>query len=239
MAQQQSWSVVVFCFNEVETLSSVIEAVQGFLKKINCEKSEIIVVDDGSTDGSVERIKEAEEKYRNIKTVFHPQNKGIGHALRSGYFNAQYENITAVPADGQFDVNELLPFAMVEPNTFISFYRKDNTIYSIQRNILSYFNKKINAFFMGIHLKDVNWVKIYKREALTKLDLKLESSLIESEICSKLLLEGSQVVETISVYHQRRAGQSKGASAKIVVQALKETLKLIFIIILFRLKKHR
>lgn len=90
---------------------------------------------------------------------------------------------------------------------------------------------------MGIYLRDVNWVKIYKRGALINLDLKLQSSLIESEICSKLLITKHKVTESVSIYHQRKFGKSKGASAKIVWQALKETLKLIFVIFLFRLKK--
>ena len=89
---------------------------------------------------------------------------------------------------------------------------------------------------MGIDLRDVNWVKIYKREAILNLDLKLKSSLIESEICSKLLIKKNKAIETISVYHQRKFGVSKGASTKVVVQALKETAKLIFVIFLFRLK---
>ncbi len=239
MAQQQSWSVVIFCYNESGTITSVIDSVHNFLNKINCTQSEIIIVDDGSKDGSVEKIKEAEKRYPNIKAIYHPKNLGIGQALKSGYFNAQYENITAVPADGQFDVNELIPFFNIDLNTFISFYRKENTIYSLQRNILSYFNKKVNSIFMGIDLRDVNWVKIYKREAIVNLDLRLKSSLIESEICSKLLIRKNRAIETISVYHQRKSGVSKGASTKVVVQALKETIKLIFVIFLFRLNAHK
>lgn len=234
--QQQSWSVVVFCYNEAGTVMSVIESSLDFFQKINCADYEVIVVDDGSTDGSTDIIRKGEKKYPNIKAIYHDKNKGIGQALRSGYFNAQYENITAIPADGQFDTNELIPFANINTNSFVSFYRKENTIYSLQRNILSYFNKKVNSFFMGIYLRDVNWVKIYKREAFIKLDLKLKSSLIESEICSKLLLNHHKAIETVSIYHQRKFGVSKGASAKIVWQALKETIKLIFVIFLFRLK---
>ena len=87
---------------------------------------------------------------------------------------------------------------------------------------------------MGIRLRDVNWIKAFKTNELKSFDWKLTSSLIESELCSKLLIKGNSVIEVVSVYHPRQAGMSKGASLKIVIQALKETLKLIFIISFFK-----
>ena len=89
---------------------------------------------------------------------------------------------------------------------------------------------------MGMRMRDVNWVKAFKTEKIRSFDWKLTSSLIESELCSKLIAKGNTVVEVDSIYHPRLAGVSKGASVKIVIQALKETLKLIFIIFFFKRK---
>lgn len=95
---------------------------------------------------------------------------------------------------------------------------------------MSIVNKKINAYFIGIHLHDVNWVKAYKTNEIKSFEWKISSSLIESELCAKLILRGNKVIEVSSVYHPRVAGVSKGASIKIVIQALKETIKLIGVI---------
>ena len=76
-------------------------------------------------------------------------------------------------------------------------------------------------------MHDVNWVKIYKNEGLKSLDLRIKSSVVESEICAKLLLEGYEIKEYKSRYLDREGGKSKGASLKIVVQAAKEVLKLV------------
>jgi hypothetical protein len=97
----------------------------------------------------------------------------------------------------------------------------------------------VNSIFLNVKLKDVNWVKIYKRKDLISLNLKLKSSLIESEICSKLILNGWRVIEVNSVYLQRRYGVSKGANLKTVLQAAKETLKLIAVIMQFRISGKR
>ena len=142
----------------------------------------------------------------------------------NSHCNVKYENVCAVPADGQFDVTELLPYAQVNQGSFVSFFRKENTTYTLARNALSYANKVVNKWLLGFDLKDVNWVKIYKTEQIKKLNLEIESSLVESEICAKLLIGGQKLIEVPSKYVPREAGVSKGASWKIVRQALRDTL---------------
>jgi len=232
----QTWSVIIFCYNEKETVQSVFYSVLNILQTTQAD-FEVIIVDDGSKDGSVDKIHQLHTEFpKIIKPVYHSKNLGIGSALRSGYTASQYENVCAVPADGQFDVKELMPYLNFDDKTFISFYRKENMQYTLFRNILSIVNKKINSYFIGIDLHDVNWLKAYKSKEIKSFDWKIKSSLIESELCAKLLVKKNKVIEVVSVYHPRQAGNSKGASLKIVVQALKETFRLILIMYNFKKK---
>ena len=233
----QTWSIVLFCYNEEKTIAPVYQATLNLLKEKVTVGFEIIVVDDGSTDHSVNEIHKLQHQFpSHTKVVLHPKNIGIGRALRSGYTNAQFENVCCIPADGQFDVNELIPFLNFDSDTFISFYRVENLQYTSFRNVLSFFNKKINSFFLSIRLKDVNWVKVYKRREIKSFEWKLNSSLLESELCAKLLAKGNKVIEVESVFHPRQAGVSKGASFKIFNMALKETLLLILVMFIFKRK---
>ncbi len=229
----QTWSVGVLCYNEAGSLEHVVAHLREVMQKIT-STFEIIIVDDCSTDGSGEIALKLEKQFPEVRTVLHQQNKGIGGALKSIYDNSRYENIAFIPGDGQFDVDEYLPYPVVAPGTFISFYRKENTSYSVFRNILSLFNKKLNKVFIGIDLRDVNWTKIYKKADIDQLDLQLTSSLIESEICAKLLFLGIKVIEVESKYLPRTSGQSKGSSFAIVKKALKDTGVLISIMRKFR-----
>ena len=88
--------------------------------------------------------------------------------------------------------------------------------------MLTVLNNIFNKYFLGIHLKDVNWIKVYSGEQLLNLNLQLNSSLIESEICAKLMKSGYQAIEISSEYHPRVGGASKGGSWKTVRKALNE-----------------
>ncbi len=233
----QSWTIGLLCYNEEESIEKVLDTCFDVLSKITND-FEVLVINDGSKDNSLSIItKYKAEKRNDLVIINHEKNKGIGEALFSGYKNATKENILITCGDGQFDLHELLPFKEIEDKTILALYRKENTSYSLHRNILSYFNKLFNKIFLGLTLKDVNWVKIYKLNELKKFDLKIRSSLIESEICSKLHFNGNRFIEIESRYLDRIGGESKGASFKIVKQALFDMLSLVIEITKFRIKK--
>jgi glycosyltransferase involved in cell wall biosynthesis len=232
--KKQSWSIVIICYNEAASVRRVNGAVQSVLAKIANDKREVIIVDDGSKDGTAEVLKEISRKFKNTRIITHPVNLGIGQALRSGYQNARHENVCVVPADGQFDPRELIPFGNIESKTFISFHRKKQEGYNFFRLFISAANNWINRNLLGIQLKDVNWTKVFKRDELRKLDLKLQSSLVSSEICAKLILRGNKYIESPSMYHRRESGKAKGGSFKTVWKAMFETFKLLLVVMEYK-----
>lgn len=235
--QKQSWTVGILCFNEAGTIKNEVEKTLKVLREIASE-FELMVVDDGSSDGSTQIIRDLKLQYPEITAVIFEKNKGIGAGLRAVYLNAQYENVLATAGDGQFDIHEIIPFKTFPDNHFVSYYRIENTVYSGYRNMLSFFNKKMNEKLLGITLRDVNWAQVYKRDNLRQLDLQLTSSLLGSEICAKLLYLGVQKIECESRYLPRTYGESKGSSFKTVKKAIKDIFILVSVMKKFR-KKHK
>ncbi len=233
----QSWSIIVFCFNEAATVGNVIDHAAEILARISPDESEIIVVDDGSTDDSFHVIEQERQLHSSLKIIRHDRNKGIGEALLSGYRLARCENVCAVPADGQFDIAELLRTPAMPDGAIISFCRESRDSYSLYRRFLSFANRLVNSM-LGVRLKDVNWVKVYKTESLKNLDLRLRSSLVESEICAKLLFLGFRVLECPSIYHKRSSGSSKAATSKSLRRVIFETFKLPYVIARFKMKSY-
>lgn len=234
----QSWSIIIFSYNEKGNVEQVLKDVASFCATFfNNIDFEVIVVDDGSNDGSEKFIEKIAQEHNTFKLVRHSNNLGIGQALKSGYASASFENICAIPADGQFDINELTPFLNFDKKNYISFYRPVKAGYSNFRKLLSFSNRFLNILFLNLNIKDVNWVKIYKSEQLSLINLNLNSSLIESEICCKLGILGYQPIEVPSKYLNRDHGNSKGGSFSTISTAVLELFSLVTESVKFRRKR--
>lgn len=220
------WSLIIFAYNEGPTLEHVIRQCHQFLNQHAHPHSEIILIDDGSTDNTQEITVKLSKEIKALRIIRHPVNQGIGAALRSGYHAATHTYICAVPGDGQFDVGELKQVPPFEKDSFYSFYRVEKSGYSWMRNLLSLTNHFMNAQFLKVKIRDVNWIKVYRIDQLNMMNLSLSSSLIETEISYKLIKSGTHVVQLPSIYLPRVAGVSKGGSTQTMIQALREVASL-------------
>jgi len=95
-------SVLIPVYNEVETLSEIVEKI----RKIPLEM-EIIMVDDGSTDGSIE-ILESFREIENIKVIYHPKNRGKGAAIRTAIEHITGDIAIVQDADLEYDPEDYL-----------------------------------------------------------------------------------------------------------------------------------
>lgn len=191
---------------------------------------EIIIVNDGSTDRSHEFILNAIADKQNFIYEQHSLNLGIGQALKTGYRLASKENICAVPGDCQFNFRELLRCPTFTEKEFVSYYRK-RTHYNLYRGFLHHFNRIINYLFLNVNMHDVNWIKVYKKSQIDRMELELNSSLVESEICAKLFAQKISCIEIESEYLKRLSDDSKGGAMKTVKQAIFDLFTLIKVVL--------
>jgi len=222
---KKSIEILIPAYNEEKNVEGVIKKSLLWLKSQTNDYS-VLVVDDGSTDRTGEILDSLEKKYRNLKVIHHEKNLGIGRAWRTLYEFSTKEIIFTCPADQQFnpaDFSRALPY--IDKVDIISFYRPKKKDYSPFRLILTNINRLLIRIFFNLKIRDVNWVKMYKKEVLKQLDLKLKSALIETEILAKVKKINKKIIEIKAPYHPRVYGKSKGASMKTIWLSFIELVK--------------
>lgn len=223
-------SVFFPVYNEEKNLKKTIQLAVETLKK-NFDEWELIIVDDGSKDKSLEIAKSLAGTTPQIKNVHHQINRGYGAAFKSGAYSAQYDWIAFSDSDGQFDFSEISSFIKVQKETgadlvigyylarHVPFYRKVNT----------YLWEAVVRLLFGLKVKDIDCAfKLFNKRVLQSIP-PLESergAFISTEFLVKAKQKGFKIVEVGVHHYPRAAGQGTGADLDVIVKSFIDLFRL-------------
>lgn len=225
---EKRYSISVFfpCYNERDNLEPLVQEAVEVLERIS-QDYEIILVDDGSTDGTGALADGLAERYPFVKAVHHPVNSGYGAALQSGFRAATKDLVFYTDGDRQFDLKELpdiLP--LIEQYDIVSCYRL-NRREGLIRRLNAYCWTRLVCLLFGLRLKDIDCAfKLYKREIFDAMPLVSTGALIDTEILARAAQKGYTIVQRGVHHYPRVAGRSTGASIRVILKAFYELLKL-------------
>lgn len=199
-----SISVFFPCYNDSGSIVGLVEKAFEVLKK-HCDDYEVIVVDDGSSDGSVKLLKKLKRKYRQFRLVVHEKNRGYGGALQSGFAAASKDLVFYTDGDGQYDVSELslLIQLMSDDVSFVNgikMARQDATYRIVVGNLYSMVVRW--CFWLPIVDVDCDFRLIRKR-IIDKISLESTSGSICVELVKKSERAGAEFRQ-VSVHHLKR-----------------------------------
>jgi glycosyltransferase involved in cell wall biosynthesis len=221
-----SLSVFFPCYIEKETICSLTEKAVSVASQI-CNDYEVILVDDGSSDGTAELADRLSEQYPAVRVVHHTQNQGYGAALQSGFRAATKAYVFYTDGDGQFDIAELpnlLP--LIWKYDIVSGYRIDRQDNSL-RKINAFCWTKLVGFLFDLKLKDIDCAfKLYKKEIFDAIEMHSTGALIDTEILARATRKGYSITQVGVLLYSRLAGQSTGANVNVILRAFKELFKL-------------
>ena len=223
-------SVFFPAYNEEKEIEKTVNKAKKVLAKI-AKKWEILIVNDGSKDRTLQVAKKLASKDKRIKVVNHKVNRGYGAAFKSGFYNAKYKWITFTDADGQFDFSEITKFIKKQEETdadlVIGYYKKRQV--SKSKILTSKMWELVVYVLFGLHVKDIDCgFKLVSKEVVDSLS-KLESergAFISSEFLIKAKKRGYKIVEIPVRHYPRTTGAGTGRDIRVIINSFMDLFKL-------------
>jgi glycosyltransferase involved in cell wall biosynthesis len=211
MAQKiPSISVFFPCYNDEKTIGKLVEDAFDTLKTLTNDY-EVIVVDDESKDNSREVLSKLAKQHKDLKLIFHEQNKGYGGALQSGFKNAAKDLVFYTDGDVQYDVKELpiLYSLMTDDVDFVNgikMSRNDPTYRIVVGNLYSL----VIRWTFWIPIADVDCdFRLIRQKIVQKMHLTVTSGAICVELVKQAKRAGARFKQ-VSVHHyERKHGSSQ------------------------------
>jgi glycosyltransferase involved in cell wall biosynthesis len=230
-------SVIMPVFNEIDTIADILQRVQS----VDLEK-EIIIVDDGSTDGTREfllslqaqegglQLAETEKFLRsdNIQVLFQPQNRGKGAAINRGLKNVTGEVLIIQDADLEYDPREYPKMIRPIEDGFADVVYGSRFIGGAPHRILFFWHSIGNKFLTffsnlltNLNLTDMETCyKMIKADLLRDIEIRENRFGIEPEITAKLAKTDARIYEVGISYYGRTYQEGKKIGWKDGMRAL-------------------
>jgi glycosyltransferase involved in cell wall biosynthesis len=219
-------SAVLPAFNEEENLEAVARDLIESLARV-AGRFEVIIVDDGSTDGTAKIADDLARGDERVSVVHHESNKGYGAALVSGFKAARMDWIFFMDSDGQFEPAEVEKLIELTRETdFVAGFRATRADPWQRLAYGKLFSAIVRALF-GVRARDVNCAfKLFKKELIEGHEFIAAGALINAELLSVAKKRGVDPVETPVTHKPRLAGRSTGGSLTVILRAGREIIEL-------------
>ena len=227
MKNKFSISAFFPCYNDKGTIGKMVKDVAEVLKTLT-DDFEVIVIDDGSTDGARDLLRRLEKELSYLKVVFHEKNQGYGGALQSGFKTASKNLIFYTDGDAQYNVKELplLYEKMTDDVDIVNGYKIKRSD-SFYRKILGRMYHWTVKILFRVPIRDVDCdFRLIRREMFDKINLTQKTGAICTEMITKIHRAGFKFIEVPVHHYHRIYGQSQFFTFRQVSSALISLLKL-------------
>ena len=223
-------SVIIPVYNEVESIREIVRRVQ----KVRLA-NEIVIVDDGSTDGTRDLLAELDGR-RSVRVIFHEQNQGKGSAVRTGISNARGDVLLIQDADLEYDPQDypslLKPITegvadVVYGSRFLGGPRRVTMFWHMIANQL--LTLTTNILYDTILSDMETGYKVFRREVLNGITLRAKRFDFEPEFTAKMLKRHLRIFEVPITFNPRDYSEGKKIKLKDAFEAVWTLIKYRFV----------
>lgn len=208
-------SVLVPAKDEVGNLALFVELCDAMIREQSA-RYEVVIVDDGSTDGSWALLQELREQYPFLHPVRHRAQRGIAEGLRTGYLQAHGDVLVFYPADLQFkpeDIPSLVGPILAGESDMVTGYKQGK----YEKAFVSSIYNKLSRTLFHVPVRDLNNVKAYRREIMASLPMRPD---FHRYMIVMAAAQGYTVTEVPIPLYARHSGRSKFGLSRIPVGVL-------------------
>lgn len=221
-------SVIIPVFNEKDTMQKVFDMVSAV--DLGSVEKEIIIVDDGSTDGTRDILKKLESE-RNCKVIYHEKNKGKGGAMKTGMKVATGDMMIIQDADLEYDPNDYpaLIKPIVEGRADMVLGVRDVRAIGPKYKINWLGNKMITwttNLLYGRRAKEyLGCYKVFSKRVINTIEVKTDNFDYDTELLCKAWRRGYKNTETLIKYYPRSYEEGKKINLRHGLMMLWTTFK--------------
>ena len=201
-------SVLVPAKDEAENLPLFMEQAAHAFAADAATRYEVVVIDDGSTDGTARVLRELEGQYAFLRVARHRSQRGIADALRTGYLTSRGRVLVFYPADLQFkpeDIPRLVAPIIADDADMVTGFKQGQ----YDKQFVSGIYNGLSRRLFNVQVKDLNSVKAYRREIMDGLPVRPDWHRYMIVIAAA---QGFTVTEIPVPLYPRHAGKSKFAT---------------------------
>ncbi len=211
VAATSTVSVIMPAYNEA---AHIAECMRRVLQR--GEVAELLVIDDGSTDGTAAEVGEVANQDNRVRLLRHPRNLGKGAALRNGFSQASGDILIVQDADLEYDPDDY-PAALHPILSGRADVVFGTRFLGGEHRVLYFWHRVGNAFitllsncFTNLNLSDVETgMKVFRREVVERLDIEEKRFGVEPEMAAKVAALGVRIYEVPVSYHGRTYAEGK------------------------------
>lgn len=225
-ARLRSLAIVLPCRNEEESVERVVRAAiehgAGLASTL-----EVIVVDDGSSDGTGQLASGLAKEDSRVRVVRNDSGHGYGMALRMGFSATTAEWVFYTDGDGQFDLSQLgVLLSLLSRADIVAGFRL-NRAEGMMRRFNAWGWTRVVRLVFGLRVRDVDCAfKVLPGKFLRETTLVSNGALISAEILARARHAGLTWTQMGVVHRSRRGGRPSGASPRVIFRAFMELIRL-------------